>query len=230
MVLKLIERNKYDSVREYVYNTLRENIMNLDLKPGTNITEKDIAEMMEVSRTPVREALLKLSQEDLLNIYPQKGTIVSLLDINYIEQAMFIRMSLEVAIVKLACQKFSEEILYELRKNLNDMAFQIKQLDINTKRLFSYDTEFHKLLYKGTGMMQAWFVITQVSTHLNRARYLKLLTSDIHWEGIIKQHTELVDALENRETEKAIKVLNAHLGGFDMEIYRLKENHQDLFV
>jgi len=166
----------------------------------------------------------------LLNIYPQKGTVVSLLDIDYIEQAMFIRMSLEVAIIKLACQKFSEEILYELRKNLNDMAFQIKQLDINTKRLFSYDTEFHRLLYKGTGMMQAWFVISQVSTHLNRARYLKLLNSDIHWEGIIKQHTELVDAIEHKEAAKAIKVLNSHLGGFDMEIYKLKENHQDLFI
>ncbi|MDA3811824.1 MAG: GntR family transcriptional regulator [Spirochaetaceae bacterium] len=229
MLLKLIERNKSDSVREYVYNMLRENIMYLDLKPGTNITEKDVAEHLEVSRTPVREALLKLSQEDLLNIYPQKGTIVSLMDIDHIEQAMFIRINLEIAILKSACIEFPIEVLFELRKNLNSMEFLMDQTVLDTKSLFLHDNEFHKLLYNGTNKMRAWSVISQVSSHLNRIRYLKLLTSDVHWDHILDQHRAITDAIADKDANKASEVLNAHFGGFDMEIHKLKEKNRIYF-
>src|SRR5471030_2430341 len=80
-----------DSTSRRIYNLLRQEIINLNLAPGLNISEKDISEKFKVSRTPVREAFVRLSKEGLLNIYPQKGSFVSLIDLSSVEEARFMR-------------------------------------------------------------------------------------------------------------------------------------------
>ncbi len=127
MQFTAIERKTSDSVREYVYQVLKSSIMFLDLEPGTNITEKDIAQKLNVSRTPVREALIKLSQEDLLDIYPQKGTVVSLIDLSHVEEARFIRRNLERATIEMACSAFPPAGLFDLQSNHNSMEFQVNR-------------------------------------------------------------------------------------------------------
>jgi len=77
----IFEINK-DSTSKRIYHLIKEEIINLNFIPGLNISEKEISEKFKVSRTPVREAFVRLSQEGLLNIYPQKGTFVSLIDLS----------------------------------------------------------------------------------------------------------------------------------------------------
>ena len=229
MELNLIEKKSSNSVREYVYQTLRTNIMNLNLKPGSNITEKDIAEMLAVSRTPAREALIKLSQEDLLDIYPQKGTVVSLIDLEHVEEARFIRKNLEIAVMKCACSEFPQDVLFELQTNLNAMEFQMKQSPVNALNLFELDNTFHKLIFKGCNKMKAWALITQVGTHLNRVRFLKLLSTQSFWGGVLKQHLKIVQAIRDKDVKKGVEVLDKHLGKLDMEIEALRLQFSEYF-
>lgn len=98
-----------------LYQILKEEIIKLHLEPGLNISEKGISEKFNISRTPVREAFLLLSQDGLLDIYPQKGTFVSLIDLDAVEEARFLRECVERAVVKLACKKFPQEKMFFLK-------------------------------------------------------------------------------------------------------------------
>ncbi|WP_185819469.1 GntR family transcriptional regulator [Salibacterium salarium] len=97
------------SMRSEVYASLRQEIMALQLEPGRSISENEISKRLEVSRTPVREAFLRLSQDDLITVYPQKTSIVSLIDLDHLEETRFMREHLEVAVTKLACDIFQKK-------------------------------------------------------------------------------------------------------------------------
>src|SRR5690554_2566058 len=97
------------SNRDFVYETVKNNILNLILKPGQMISEQEISGKLKVSRTPTREAFIKLSEEGLITIYPQKGSYVSLIDIDHVEESLFLREQMEVAVLKLACVTFTEK-------------------------------------------------------------------------------------------------------------------------
>jgi len=113
--LLISERLNQESVREYVYRLLKTNITNLTLPPGQNISEKEIADLLNVSRTPVREAFIKLAQEHLLDIVPQKGTYVSLIDTDQVEESKFARETLEKEVIQQACVDFPKEELFQLQ-------------------------------------------------------------------------------------------------------------------
>lgn len=117
-IIVTIRKKENISTRDFVYESLKNRITELELKPGLKISEQEIASELNVSRTPVREAFLKLSQEDLLGIYPQIGTIVSLIDLELVEEARFVRENMEKAVVKEACQVFKQEQLFKLESNI----------------------------------------------------------------------------------------------------------------
>ncbi len=100
-VLEKMRKENNQSVGEYVYNTIKKNIINLNIKPGDRISEKEIADMLNLSRTPVREAFIKLSKEGVVNVLPQRGTYISRIDLKQVEEARFIRASLEKAVMGL---------------------------------------------------------------------------------------------------------------------------------
>ncbi|NLC68561.1 MAG: GntR family transcriptional regulator [Clostridiaceae bacterium] len=229
MQIKTSDREILESSRNYVYDTLRRNIMLLELKPGTKITEKILAEKLGVSRTPVREALIKLSREDLVDIYPQRGSFISLIDPQHVEEAAFIRKNLEIAAIKSSCKDFPEGVLFSLKANLNLMEFQLKQPEINNLEVFNLDGEFHKLIFKGCNKMKVWSVITGVSTHLNRVRFLKLLVASDSWMNVLRQHSEILDAICKKDISKGVKVLEEHLGKIDIQLEKLYTQYRSYF-
>lgn len=225
----IIEEKKIVSVRDFVYQTLRNNIMCLNLQPGENITKNDLAEKLHVSRTPVGEALIQLSKEELVEIYPQKGTVVSLINLRHVYEGKFIRQSLEGAVIRIACQDFPENILFELQSNLKAMEFILTQNQMNILTLFNLDQTFHQTIFKGCRKEKAWLVITQTSTHLNRARYLKMLSSANAWESVLKEHTEIIAAIQSRNVEHGIMLMEKHLGGVDTWLENLKLQFSSYF-
>ena len=106
------------SSREAVYTTLKQLILSLKLPPGTAISEKEISLEFNVSRTPVRESFVRLAQEGLLEVYPQRGTYVSLIQVDLVEEARFMREQLERAVIRLACVQFPDEHMKILEQNL----------------------------------------------------------------------------------------------------------------
>ena len=104
-----ISDKKGKNVSETVYNILRRNIINLNLVPGSQISEKEISEKMNVSRTPVREAFIKLSKEALVSILPQKGTFVSKIDLSRVQEERFLRETIEFSVMENFINTYTEE-------------------------------------------------------------------------------------------------------------------------
>lgn len=145
--MNVTTKRRYISTRDYVYQTLRNDIINLTFEPGKSISEKEVANKLDVSRTPVREAFLQLSQEELLDIYPQKGTFVSLINMRHVEEGRFMREHLEKGIVALACDMLTEEDYEHLQSNLKMQEFSAQQQ--NYSKLFELDEEFHGAIFPG---------------------------------------------------------------------------------
>lgn len=202
------------SIRESVYLSLKDKILSLDLEPMTKISEKEIAEKLEVSRTPVREAFLKLSEVGLLEIVPQSGTIVSRIDLNLVEEGRFVREKLESAIVREACVDFSKSYLLQLESNIAMQEFSVSK---DYTRMFELDEEFHQLLFFGCGKMKTWDLTQQMNTQFKRLRMLRLQSTSLDWDIIVQQHKQIYELIVKRHPDEADNMMKAHLQLVDFE-------------
>lgn len=197
-----------ESTRDYVYGLLRDHIIRLKLKPGQLISENDIAAQLQLSRTPVREALIRLSQEQLLEVQPQRGTYVSLIDMEQVEEARFVREQLEPAIAKLACERFPAEQFIRLETNLLLFERIIEEQDY--ARLFELDVEFHQALFIGCGRERTWQIVYALNAHLSRIRMLSM-ASAFNWDTILEQHRAIVKAIRSKDAEQAERIMKEHV-------------------
>lgn len=227
MELIKINRQFGENTKHYIYRILKMNIMTLNIKPGTIISEADIREVLDVSRTPIRESIVRLSEELLMNVYPQKGSFVSLIDLKIVEEAYFMRKILEKAVLKLAVKNFSEEGIKELEKNLK---FQniISQVEEDHSELFFLDNEFHRIIYKEVQKEKVWNSIQSLSTHYDRVRFLDAVEKT-NLVPTLEQHREIIDIIKNKELEKVEAMVDLHLSNFKNKIDYLIKKHPDYF-
>lgn len=214
------------STRNYIYQTLKEQIITLNLEPGIKMSEKEVAEELKVSRTPVRESFLQLAQEELLEIYPQRGTIVSRIDLAHVEESRFVRENIERAVVRLACEKLTDDDIFRMETNLV-LQERLEEKGSHLK-LFELDDEFHKMMYVGCGKQRTWNMTQQMSSHFNRLRLLRL-SSSLDWSIIISQHKQILQLIKNNEPEKAEEVMSEHLRLAVIEGDLLKERYPTYF-
>jgi GntR family transcriptional regulator, rspAB operon transcriptional repressor len=214
------------STRNYIYHTLKEQIITLTLEPGTKISEKEVAEQLKVSRTPVRESFLQLSQEELLEIYPQRGTFVSRIDLSHVEESRFVRENIEKVIVKLACDKLTDDDLFQLQTNIA-MQETCEKKD-NHEKLFELDDDFHKILFSACGKNRTWNMLQLMSSHFKRLRLLRL-SSYLDWSIIISQHKQIFELIKKNEPDKAAEVMSEHLRLVVIEKELLKERYPTYF-
>ncbi|MEK3890121.1 GntR family transcriptional regulator [Bacillus sp. FSL K6-3431] len=215
------------STRDFSYNKLKQKILNLELEPGTKISENEIAEEFKVSRTPVREAFMKLAQEELLDIIPQSGTIVSRINLEHVEEGRFIREKLETEIVALACENFPEEYLFRLETNI-----ALQELCVgknNYHQLYELDVEFHRIIFHGCGKARTWDMLQLLNSHFNRLRMLRL-SRDSNWEHIISQHKEIYELINNKDAERARCVMVKHLRMVVIEKDQLMRDYPHYFI
>lgn len=191
-----------------VYQQLKQQIVNLDLPPGTTLSEKETSLTFQVSRTPVRESFVRLAQEGLVLVLPQRGTLVSLIDSDMVEEARFMREQLEKAVIRLACEAFPDDKLSALESNLAEQQQAIQQHD--GKRMFELDEAFHRILFEGCSKSGTWNVIQQMNAHLNRTRVLWLWT-DPHWELLYEQHQDMFLAVKKRDADQAESIMQEHM-------------------
>ncbi|WP_349305709.1 GntR family transcriptional regulator [Bacillus sp. FJAT-49711] len=207
--MKVINKETHrGSTRDYSYKKLKMKILNLELEPGTKISEKEIADEFHVSRTPVREAFMKLAQEELLDIIPQSGTIVSRINLDYVEEGRFIREKIEKEMVVLACKNFPEDDLFRLETNL-----ALQELCIgknNFYQLYELDEEFHRILFNGVGKARTWKMLQLLNSHFNRLRLLRL-SKVSNWDSIISQHKSIYQFIVDKNAEEASQMMERHL-------------------
>lgn len=222
-----IERFQQESAREYVYRLLKANIINLTLQPGQSISEQEIAERLHVSRTPVREAFIKLSQEKLLDIYPQKGTYVSLIDTDQVEESKFVRETLEKEVIQQACIAFPGEDLFQLQS-----CVALQELCISEKnyhKFFELDENMHATIFKGCKKARTWSMLQHMNAHYNRVRMLNLAVG-FDWEQLIHQHKELVRAIRQKDRALAKKTIDLHLNKVVVDLEYLRGEYGHYFL
>ena len=226
LVIDNLSKRRNFSARDHVYETLKESIIKLELKPGQSVSEKEISELLNVSRTPVREAFVRLAQEELLEVYPQRGTFISLIDLDHVEEVRFIRELLERASARLAAENPEKVDFVLLRENLQRQRFCI--YENNYMKLFELDEEFHYIISIGAEKPRIWSVLQNFNAHLNRIRMLSL-AANYNWEQILSQHLVIAEAIERGAPALADEAMGEHLRKLRFELDSLKEEYPTYF-
>jgi DNA-binding GntR family transcriptional regulator len=220
-------RSRGSSVRAQVYALAQEEIVALEFKPGQPLSEKELSLRYGVSRTPVREALLQLSDESLVEIYPQAGTFVSRISVHGVTEAQFIREALECAALRRAVGRLSAADIQRLEKNLERQQDAHAAHDVDT--FYALDEAFHQSLVEHSGFPGVWPWAQRAKVHLNRARRLSL--PEISTVGeLIDQHTAILAGVAANDAEAAEAALTAHLRMVLADLPALQREYPDYFT
>ncbi|WP_307865431.1 GntR family transcriptional regulator [Streptomyces montanisoli] len=215
------------STRQQVYEQLRARIIRLDLEPGSALSENDLAAELGVSRTPVRESLILLGEEGLVDVYPQLGTFVSRIRIGDVASAQFVREALELAALRDAVGEAGPRDIVELRRLVR--AQEDAAQDGDSEGFFRFDEAFHARLMAVGGHAAAWQVVAGAKAQLDRARRLSLpLTQQMPL--LIGQHGAVVDLLEAADGPAAEESLRGHLRLVFGDVERIRARHPELFT
>lgn len=189
-----------------VYEELAAAIRDLRIPPGASLSETDLADQLHVSRTPLREAIARLVDSGLVSVVPQVGTRVELIRLESVEQARFVRESLETAAFAAACEKPERDVA-PLRELLARQADACEAHDLAT--FFAADEALHEQIFALSGHQAAWHMMQPVKIHLDRLRRLSLPEPETV-RGLIAEHTAIVDALEAGDSEGGRAHIRAH--------------------
>lgn len=202
------------NAKEFAYNQIKTEILNLKLVPGTKISEKAMSDLLNVSRTPIREAFLKLAEEELLTIVPQSGTFVSLINLDLAEEARYSREIIEMNIVGLCCDQLTKESAFHLEVNLKmqEMLVGNEVGKQEIEKFMDLDEGFHKELFVCCGKERTWKMIQTMAGHLNRFRLLRLKdTKDLDWDVLIDHHKEIYQAICENNKTGATALMSEHM-------------------
>ncbi len=189
-----------------VYRILRKRIIRAELTPGSLISESEIARAFSLSRQPVREAFIKLSEDGLVEVRPQRGTLVRKISMAAVKDARFVREAIEADVVKLVAERSDPVVVAELRAQIT---LQRAVASDDYVRFMKLDERFHRILAEAAGKAYAWKIIEDLKAQMDRVRYLSLLQFPMN--KLIAQHEAVVDAIEAGHADKADKAIREHL-------------------
>lgn len=210
-----------------VYAQLKRAILTLQFQPGEALSEKELSVKLGVSRTPVREALIKLSEEGLVDILPQRGSFVAPIRVAEVTEAQFIREALEVAVVRRAAEQCTDGLARRLDANLHRQRDAIVSQEQET--FLRLDEEFHYTLSDGVMLPRAWKVIQNVKGQLDRVRFLSLPEPG-HLEVLQAQHAAIVATVKAHDPNLAAEHMRTHLQEVFHSVRLLMREHPALFV
>jgi DNA-binding GntR family transcriptional regulator len=218
---------KPGSVQDAVYTALRKSIINLNLAPGTIVSEKEISLRYKVSRTPVREAFIHLSKEGLVKVIPQRETLVSLIDFDRVEQELFLRKSLEMAVLEPFIDKCQAEHIRELEDIIEAQKSAYSRDEFIN--FMNSDDQFHHVFFDAAGHELGWDVLESMCGHYHRVRLLSVWLNGIA-DDIVSQHMEMLSAIKKKDIYETRLKLNRHLNKLYAEEKMLREKFPDYFT
>ena len=186
------ERRDGERGREYAYRVLRHNIVTLCLPPSTVLNESELIECLEMSRTPIREALILLKDEGLVDIVPQRGSKVSQISLSRVREGYFMRLVLENVIVQELAGKLSAESIGLLKENLAAQERVLNQRAGSiSPEFFFLDDAMHMYLYQFSGRERIGDCVHKMCAHFDRVRYLDSAVSRTDQNLILEEHKKL---------------------------------------
>lgn len=216
----------FTASRQEVYDLLKRRITHLAVLPGQKISETQIAGELQVSRTPVREALVWLTEQALVQVLPQKGTFVTRIDLERVTQERFLRESIETGVLRLFTKDPAPTFLESLKECIRLQDRALKERDLPA--FFDQDDLFHGIFFTATGQQLSHSIIEQYSGHYRRIRYLSMYLEDVSSQNI-RQHEALVAAIERRDEKEVLQLFTEHTGKLLLERQEICSRYPDYF-
>ncbi|QFU76319.1 GntR family transcriptional regulator [Halioglobus maricola] len=208
-----------------IYKLLRARIIDLSLPPEMPLVEKDVAVLLDASKTPVREAIIRLTREGLVEVVPKSGSYVTPINIDRYLQDCFVRQQLESGCVKrLALMGVDPAGAEELRAIVDEQESAMHEESY--ANFFALDEKFHRKLFELAGLNSAWDTLNAAKAELDRVRHLKRLFGVKRSEAVVSEHRKIVDAIVAQNPDVAGKTLQSHIGGIDDEISVISKHPQ----
>ena len=196
-----------------IFSTLREELLNLIIKPGEQIQESDVCKRFNSSRPPVRNAFQRLKDLGLLEVVPYKGVYASLLDLDYIHQMIHMRTKVEgQVIIDFILSDPNPFVIEELEHNIRRQMILISQPEVNKSDFYTMDSAMHSIWFTAQKCSGIWDLIQQQEIHYTRFRILDFVATQKYQE-ITSNHVELLEAIKARNTTPIDEILGRHLNG-----------------
>ena len=207
MALVIPENIKYKSSKDFAYEVLLFNIIHWNLLPGQILKDSEISGELNISRTPVREALNSLREDHLIHV--GSTTSVSLMDAKIIYEDVYLRTAMEPLIAARICGKLSEKQKGILWENLERQHLIIEG-NIGKKSFYELDNEFHDLFYQFAGWEFTCSVVNKACLQLHRLRCWTFLTAEVDKPSIYQQHLSIFNAMVENRLPDLMKLTQLH--------------------
>lgn len=218
--------NRRPSAAAVIHARLRSEIVSLERKPGEPLAEKAIAEAYGVSRTPVREAILRLANEGLVDIFPQSGTFVAHIPQRALPEAIVIRTALEEKAARLAAERATRSQVMSVQAIVE----QLRESEAagNREAFHQADEHFHAAIAEIAGYPGIWALVQQVKVQVDRYRRLTL-PQEGRMQRVIEEHQAILDAIAAHEPDRAAALMSAHLGALIASLEDIRHVNPDYF-
>ncbi len=213
-------------VAPQILETMRARILSLELKPNTLLSRAALQAEFGVSQTPVRDALMKLEQEGLVEVYPQHATLVARIDVRAARQAHFLRLAIELEAVRRIATEGNDALIAELKRIIAEQR-RLKPSD--TEGFAEADRAFHRALYEAAGVPDLWQLVRRHSGHIDRLRLLNLPLPG-KMGAIVRDHEAVVAALARCDADGAASALRRHLSGTLSIVDEIRRQHPDYLL
>lgn len=226
------------TIATQLYNFLRTQITETGILPDTPLSENELATHFNISRQPVRHALLRLSQDGLIDIQPKRGSFVSKISAKNLEGICFIRTSIEINALRESLSlddKHFNSIIQKLERNFKqqqDVIAEIADQGMTDKaeaKFLHLDDSFHELICSFSGTPMAWNTIQAIKANMDRIRFLTLdkITTP---EDLIEEHQAILQAVSKRDFATAAELMRSHLYTITQSYRAIRAEHSDWFA
>lgn len=207
------------SARETAYQTIRSRIITMELKPGDPLNDRELAEELGISRTPMREALLMLNLARMVDIKPQSGTHVAPINLKLMEMEQFARYTLEKEILNRLRGHVTPRQEEEYRSNIE--TYRVLEADMSqpdrTARMLELDNAFHRKSFELCGMEAHYdHMLASLQTEENKS--------------VCSSHTAILEALLHGSTDDVSEALESHLSRYKQSVAQARSVHPEYFI
>jgi GntR family transcriptional regulator, rspAB operon transcriptional repressor len=224
--LPSLDRQRRGGMVQRVQDVIRDAIVRNELKPGAFIDKTALCAQLGVSRFPVSEALGRLADQRLVEVLPQRGTRVTLIDFEDCRQAMFIRRALEAEAIRTVAPRASESFLARIEQNVSDQRAMLKHE--SREGFYELDLAFHDIILSELGFERVTDTVEGARASLNRMRLL-VLTPERRPRAFA-EHVEIAEALKRRDARAAGEAMEKHLDTVMQELFACSDKHPEAFA
>lgn len=218
------------NARDLAYHTVRSRIITMELKPGDPLNDRELAEELGISRTPMREALILLNNAHMVAIKPQSGTHVAPIDLHLMELEQFSRYTLEKEILTRMCGRLTPEQEAGYRQLIE--AYRVLEASPEEPdremRLLELDNAFHRRAFELCGMEHHFDHMLASLQHVERIRKFSLQTEEN--KSVCSSHTAILEALLHGSTDDVSEALESHLSRYKQSVAQARSVHPEYFI